>query len=155
VGVLRLVDWRTTRFLQGAFSSSQYDPLVGWVTKAGLVQEGFNTIDHGIRKNRVADSSARPGGILVVGDSFTAGSEVSDEETWPAQLEGMVQTPVLNAGVGGWGVDQMVLRAEHLRTVKPNAIIIGRSRHPACSIFLAVRRSQAVLHNRERRARCA
>ncbi len=58
--------------------------------------------------------------------SYTAGSEVMDNETWPAQLEQRLGQPVLNAGVGGYGVDQVVLNAERLLPiVKPRAVIVG------------------------------
>jgi hypothetical protein len=66
------------------------------------------------------------GAILAIGDSFTAGSEVSNHESWPAQLEALMHEPVVNAGVGGWGVDQMVLRAEQLvPELRPHTLIIG------------------------------
>jgi hypothetical protein len=66
------------------------------------------------------------GAILAVGDSFTAGSEVASHESWPAQLEEIMGEPVINAGVGGWGVDQIVLRAEELVPVlRPHTVIIG------------------------------
>jgi hypothetical protein len=46
----------------------------------------LNTIALGIRKNRASDSDVRTGGVLVVGNSFAIGSQVNDEETWPAHL---------------------------------------------------------------------
>jgi hypothetical protein len=48
--------------------------------------------------------------ILAVGDSFTLGTEVSNTETWPAHLERLSGRRVLNAGVGGFGIDQSFLR---------------------------------------------
>jgi len=52
--------------------------------------------------------------VLAVGDSFTFGDQVSDDETWPAQLEQLLQRPVLNGGVFGYSFAQTVLRAEQL-----------------------------------------
>jgi len=52
--------------------------------------------------------------ILAVGDSFTFGDEVTDPETWPAQLQAITGRLVLNGGVSGYGFDQIVLRAEQL-----------------------------------------
>ena len=64
--------------------------------------------------------------ILAVGDSFTFGDEVSDGETWPAALQRLVDRPVFNAGVSGYGFDQIVLRAEALAAeVKPAAIVVA------------------------------
>jgi hypothetical protein len=69
--------------------------------------------------------AVQPGAILVVGDSFGAGSEVTDTDTWPAQLENKVGTRVLNAAVGGYGIDQSVLRAEELiPQLKPKMLIV-------------------------------
>lgn len=50
--------------------------------------------------------------VLAVGDSFTFGDEVADDETWPARLEQAIGAPVANGGVFGYGIDQAVLRAE-------------------------------------------
>ena len=74
------------------------------------------TIDaDGLRTN---GPQPRPPGpaILAVGDSFTFGDEVDDGETWPAALERRIGRPVWNGGVFGYGLDQMVLRAEALLT---------------------------------------
>jgi len=121
--VFALTDWRGSHV---TVSASMFDPMVGWVQKSNLSGPGFNTIDYGIRKNAAADTGVRAGGILVVGDSFAAGSQVTDEDTWPAQLEELVRQPVINAAVGGYGVDQMVLRAEQiLPLARPKAIILS------------------------------
>jgi hypothetical protein len=64
--------------------------------------------------------------ILAVGDSYTYGEEVSDAEAWPAQLQTLTGRPVLNGGVSGYGLDQIVLRAELLAsTRKPSVVIVG------------------------------
>jgi hypothetical protein len=52
--------------------------------------------------------------VLVLGDSFAFGDEVDDSDTWPAQLEQRLGRPVLNGGVFGYGLDQIVLRGEQL-----------------------------------------
>jgi len=62
--------------------------------------------------------------ILAAGDSFTAGAQVKDDESWPAILEIILSTPVLNSGVSGYGVDQIVLRVEALaKTLSPKVVI--------------------------------
>jgi hypothetical protein len=69
---------------------------------------------------------AAEGGILTVGDSFTFGDEVDDINTWPSQLEGLLQQRVLNAGVFAYGIDQAYLRAEKLADVyNPRVIVLA------------------------------
>jgi hypothetical protein len=106
--------------------SSDYDAALGWRLLPNIASTGFNTLDQGIRKNNLAETTIRTGGILAVGDSFAAGSEVVDEQSWPAQLEAMVGRPVLNGGVGGYGSDQIIMRAEQLLpVVKPKVLLVG------------------------------
>lgn len=52
--------------------------------------------------------------ILAVGDSFTSGENVGDLDSWPAQLQRLTGHTVLNGGVSGYGLDQIVLRTERL-----------------------------------------
>lgn len=85
------------------------------------------TIDHaGLRTTGDAIDEASRAPILAVGDSFTFGEEVADQETWPAQLRHVVNRRVLNGGVSGYGFDQIVLRAERLTSLfKPSVIVVG------------------------------
>lgn len=63
--------------------------------------------------------------ILVVGDSYAHGDEVSDEETWAALLQSLARRRTVNAGVSGYGLDQIVLRAERAAgELKPAAIVL-------------------------------
>ena len=63
--------------------------------------------------------------ILVVGDSYAHGDEVSDGETWAALLQSLTHRRTVNAGDSGYGLDQIVLRAEQAaRDVKPAAIVL-------------------------------
>lgn len=50
---------------------------------------------------------------IVFGDSWTWGAFVSPDEAWPALLGWR------NAGVSGYGLDQMLLRAEQLKPKAP------------------------------------
>jgi lysophospholipase L1-like esterase len=112
--------------VQGA---NQYDPLLGWVLEPNQAPDpngGFSTGEHGVRMNGRAIVPVPRHGILASGDSFTAGSEVNNWESWPAQLEAMLGQPVVNAATGGWGTDQIVLRAESLMAIlQPKAIVIS------------------------------
>lgn len=92
-----------------------YHPTLGWVPRSGPAGGGVtaNVDAAGLRSNgRSISTAGRP--ILAVGDSFTFGDEVEDDETWAAQLEASLNKRVLNAGVGAYGIDQAVLRAEGL-----------------------------------------
>jgi len=130
VPVFQIVDWRKAHRLRAesaeASAIALYDPVLGWTMRDGYSSASINIIDYGIRKNQASDTAIRTGGVLVVGDSFAAGSQVNDDETWPAQLEARLGVPVLNAGIGGYGIDQMVLRAEQLLPViHPKTLILG------------------------------
>lgn len=63
--------------------------------------------------------------VLVVGDSYAHGDEVSDEETWAALLQPLTHRRTTNAGVSGYGLDQIVLRAERVAPeIKPAAMVL-------------------------------
>jgi len=128
VPVFKLGNWRTDRVITFNLGELKaiFDPVLGWTSRPSSVHEhGYTTIEHGIRKN-FGETTIRTGAILAVGDSFTEGWEVKDHESWPAVLERLTRAPVLNAGVGGYGTDQIVLRAEQLLPViKPKILIIG------------------------------
>jgi len=113
-------------------TANQYHENLGWVLKPGISsnpddpETSFTTGEHGVRMNSGEIKPVPTGAILAVGDSFTAGSEVGDRHSWPAQLERLLQEPVVNAGVGGWAADQIVLRAEELAPVlKPHTIVVS------------------------------
>lgn len=108
-----------TLFLLRSAYPASYDALLGYVPKAGFRSRDNTwgtlvTIDgDGLRRHDRA-----PGGVArclaAVGDSYTFGDEVNDGESWPAALEKLLERPVLNGGVFGYGMDQMVLRAEQM-----------------------------------------
>ncbi len=111
---------------------SEYHPVLGWVMRSGLSfdsskPQSFTTGEFGIRMNTSTIKPELPrDAILAVGDSFTAGSDVGDADTWPAQLEQMLGEPVINAAVGGWASDQIVLRAEELMPkLMPKTLIVS------------------------------
>jgi lysophospholipase L1-like esterase len=85
---------------------------------------------HDAQGLRLAPAGAPPSlpgpAILAAGDSFTYGAEVDDADTWPVALQSILGQPVVNAGVNGYGIDQIVLRAEKAaRTLFPGAIVIA------------------------------
>jgi len=125
-GLFRLANWRTERVIVARLlDRTIVDPVLGWTVRSHYRSHEYNTLDHGIRRN-FAETAIRGGSILAVGDSFTEGWEVDDDESWPAYLEKRLGRPVVNAGVGGYGTDQIVLRAEQIvPVVKPEIVIVG------------------------------
>jgi hypothetical protein len=99
-------------------SIAAYDPLLGHIPTPNLV--GFRNYDANVTTDaeglRLNGPGPRPPGrsVLAIGDSFTFGLEVDDDASWPARLEGLLGRPVINAGVFGYGIDQIVLRGEQL-----------------------------------------
>jgi len=109
---------------------SDYHPLLGYVPKPGYRGNWWHTRitinSSSLRQNRTDETDHREYAILAVGDSYTFGDEVSDEETWPAQLEKTTGLPVANGGVFGYGLDQIVLRAETLvPVVRPLQLVVS------------------------------
>ena len=52
--------------------------------------------------------------ILTTGDSFTYGSQVSNDETWPSYLENLIKIKVYNGGHPGYSAGQSLRRAQIL-----------------------------------------
>jgi hypothetical protein len=85
----------------------------------------LNTLEYGFRSNGGADRTVRSGGVLAIGSSFTAGSEVTDTETWPAHLQQLTGWNVNNAGEGGYQADQIILLGEQLLPlIRPQALVV-------------------------------
>lgn len=70
--------------------------------------------------------------ILAVGDSFTFGTDVGDEEAFPVQLESLLgerdgrPVQVVNSAVPGWGPFQYAQYYEHYgRRWDPDLVLVG------------------------------
>jgi lysophospholipase L1-like esterase len=68
--------------------------------------------------------------VITLGDSFTWGIEVKDEECFPHYLEKILQgqrtAEVFNMGVGSYGIDQMLLKyLRHGRQLRPDVVVLG------------------------------
>jgi lysophospholipase L1-like esterase len=111
------------------FQASQYvhDDRLGYLPRPGHATDSVHIGADGLRVTGDALPGALPGApILAVGDSYTYGEEVTDAETWPAHLQALLGRRVLNAGVAGFGFDQIVLRAEALApALHPSAIVVS------------------------------
>lgn len=90
----------------------QFDPELGWIPK-GSTRIGY-------RRHAPLEGAA----IAAFGDSFTFGDEVGDSETWEARLAKRLGSDVLNYGVGGYGIDQALLRYEAYLPSAPRRHVI-------------------------------
>ena len=128
-----------------------YIPMPGYRGTANVWGTSVTIGEHGVRSNGTKPSPAfdRPL-LLAVGDSFVFGDQVSDEETWPALLERALHHRVINGGVFGYGIDQVVIRAEQLMDVYDVEYYnheFYRRRYPTGTVILSPGSCKAVLHD--------
>lgn len=128
--LVNFVDARQT--LLRSVYPADYDSELGWIPRKGMYGDlnywgkTITILDNGIRHNGVSAEPRNDTVVLAVGDSFTFGDQVSDDETWPAQLEKLSRYRILNGGVFGYGLDQTVIRAEKLvALVDPSLLVIS------------------------------
>jgi hypothetical protein len=128
--------WHWPRYANEASTPSPgeaqftYDPTLGWTPIPGssgtLLGKPFTFTAEGTRaQNR--DRPLLTGPLIVaLGDSMTEGYAVGNDETWPAHLERLTGRRVLNAGVRGYGLDQIVLRAERIvPETRPSTVVLA------------------------------
>lgn len=112
-----------------------YDSSKGWISKPNLRNMNvydnkvLNTNSKGLRgKGEYSyDRNPKKVRIVLLGDSFTFGDEVNDNETYAYYLQEMLpDAEVINMGVHGYGHDQMLifLREEGIK-YKPDIVILG------------------------------
>jgi hypothetical protein len=115
------------------YAFDAYDPTKGWALRPGRWAFPGGTVtanSRGIRGEAEHAPGRRPGvrRVVVVGDSFTFGEGVGDDETFPARLQARLgpRVEVINLGIHGYGHDQMLihLREEGLR-YEPDLVILG------------------------------
>jgi len=121
----------TRRDLLRSAYPAEFDKQLGWVPKKGShPRNAWNTkvtiLNDGIRSNGGVYGTRNGETILAVGDSFTFGDQVSDDETWSARLEEISNTRVINGGVFGYGVDQSFMRMKALASkYQPDTVIFS------------------------------
>ena len=125
VGLFDFSDFRD-RDLRTVRDSVKYDSELGWTLKDNYDSPDLHTVAYGIRRNSAQQAGNRPGHLVAVGSSTTEGLSGTDEQSWPAQLERLLDQPVDNAAVVAYGLDQMVLRAERLLPLeRPQILLLG------------------------------
>jgi hypothetical protein len=91
-----------------------FDARLGWAPRPGT-SSAYGTFDAaGARVAGTAFPRPKSPGVarvVALGGAFTMGVEVSAAEAWPAVVDAARDDlEVVNLGVGGYGIDQMLLR---------------------------------------------
>ena len=117
------------------YTFDMYDPSKGWIPKPNLRDvkafgnKILNTNSKGFRgkKDSPYTKNKEKLRILILGDSFTFGDEVSDDETYSSYLQEMLpNAEVINMGIHGYGHDQMlILLKEEGVKYAPDIVILG------------------------------
>lgn len=124
---------RGRRAAHPMIATDRYDEFLGWrpLPNLDLVIKGarLTTNAQGFRAAVDLERSSSPGvrRVLVLGDSFTFGEDVADDEAWPAVLDRRLpNADVLNLGVHGYGHDQMLLRLRREGlNLRPDVVLLG------------------------------
>jgi hypothetical protein len=109
------------------------DPELGWVPAPSLrgIKLGparIHTNAEGVRGRReIPREKGDATRIVAVGDSFTFGQCVNDDQSFPAQLERLLPgSEVVNLGVMGYGHDQALQRLRvHGLAYEPDVVVLG------------------------------
>lgn len=118
-----------------AYSFDAYHERRGWALEPNLHRQSpwgpdsLHSTASGFRGTREPGPETSTGKlrILALGDSFTFGEEVRDEEAYPAVLERLLPaTEVVNLGVHGYGHGQMLLYLEEAgESLEPDLVLVG------------------------------
>jgi len=124
-------------FAVGAAETMDRDPHVGYRLRPGSVSRLHRGIlahvnGQGFRDSEVGPREPGTLRILAIGDSFTFGTNVADDEPYPQVLESLLAASarrpveVINTGVPGWGPVQYAAFYEHDgRALAPDLVLVG------------------------------
>jgi hypothetical protein len=131
------LDWikRHSTNIEIYYKFDAYDVTKGWRAQSNLhdMQMFNNTVlntnSRGLRGTSEVPYEKTPGKqrILIFGDSFTFGDDVSDQETYCYYLQQLLpNAEIVNMGVHGYGHDQMLifLQEEGIK-YNPDIVILG------------------------------
>lgn len=114
---------------------AHFDPLIGWKKPGGRAQL-HETLDYSVAYSANSDGfrgerefTIEPGmrRIAFLGDSFTFGIGIDQQETFPHLIEGLLdETRSYNYGISGFGVDQMWMTLRHYaHAVDPDVVVVS------------------------------
>ncbi len=113
------------------FKARSADPVMGWRWHGPLAREEKNCLGDTIEYHYdAAGARVHPWfdvantKVIVVGDSYTNGDEVSDSETFPARLSPLLGVSVANHGVGGYDPTQSLLNLQENISRYPQAKVV-------------------------------
>lgn len=137
LSVEREWNWVKARMQDGKVnfdSRFEYDATVGWKNAANINivvkdQGSIRTNSQGMRNDTDFAQESTPGKrrLMIVGDSYSFGFGVSNEETYAYQLARLMPDwEVMNLAVSATGTDQQYLTYERQgEKFKPNIVLLG------------------------------
>ncbi|MBI3782021.1 MAG: hypothetical protein HY270_01330 [Deltaproteobacteria bacterium] len=118
-----------------AYRFDVHDPRRGWAVRPAVPRSRafgnrwLSTNSRGLRGMHEFEYEKTPGRLRIatIGDSFTFGDQVSDDQTYAALLgRQLADAEVLNFGVHGYGHDQMLLYLQSdVIKYHPDVVILG------------------------------
>lgn len=124
---------KSLRYSEITGEIDRFSPTLGWELIPGSQQhhkqKDFDVTYHiGENGLRMQESSLQSNKrVLVLGDSFTFGIGLNDDETWPSLLQKKFKTySFINAGVSGYSTEQMFLQWKELQNkIHPDVILLS------------------------------
>jgi len=115
------------------FVADRYDGVLGWDNPRATALVKHVCAGHTVTETYLEDRSRKTPeaadgrAILAVGDSFTLGAEVDDDDSYPAQLSRLLDRKVIDHGVGGYCPLQAVLKFRQRAADYPEAraVVLG------------------------------
>lgn len=115
-----------------------------WEPNQDLVSLSIPELPHHITTTKLGFRSVHPDKlskkkkILMIGDSFTFGSYVDDQDTLPSQLQkhlGYSKYAVINAGVGGSTITDQIKFLSDAMDVNPSIVILTFSENDLDDLY--------------------
>jgi GDSL-like lipase/acylhydrolase family protein len=112
-------------------SHIQFDELRGWALNPSYSSEQLSTNSSGLRASQEYEVGPRTSDVqrlLLLGDSFTYGEGVANEETFAHILESDLLSgwEVINMAVQGYGTDQQLLTYDHFgKKYEADIVLLG------------------------------
>ena len=106
--------WKATEHYQEALVEKTY--------RGALYQVRRSQTQYGFRS--YGDVHARRPKMLVIGDSFTHATSVSDDRTYHALLSSLLNVEVFAYGAGGYGtLQELLILDRHFDAIRPDMIL--------------------------------
>lgn len=104
-----------------------YDDLPAAKRSYARTPKGFGHVEcvmtfdaQGFRNKEDRDQSD----VVTLGDSFTEGSRVSDDQTWPVRLETLTGRSVCNLGISGYSPQEYLASLKHYGIAKKPKLVL-------------------------------